>query len=120
LCPVLKQYVKDKELDDMEDSEWTIKLSFNDIKAMFDPIVGRIIRLIHKQLSKSSDISAMLLVGGFSESKYLQTRIKQRFDIELRGNIFVPQHPITAIVKGSKNIQYILFTVKVICFYLLY
>src|SRR4051794_34734236 len=90
----------------MEDLEWIVELTFDEVRAMFDPVIGRIIRLIRKQLNKSRNVSAMLLVGGFSESKYLQARIKQEFNNELRKNIYVPQNPITAIVKGGKDINY--------------
>ncbi|CAJ0827338.1 21424_t:CDS:2 [Entrophospora sp. SA101] len=41
----------------------------------------------------------MFLVGGFSESKYLQSRIKQKFGDKLE--IAIPPNPITAIVKGA-------------------
>ncbi|CAH1768315.1 15657_t:CDS:2, partial [Entrophospora sp. SA101] len=55
--------------------------------------------MIEKQLSKCSDCSVMFLVGGFSESKYLQSRIKQKFEDKLK--IAIPPNPITAIVKGA-------------------
>src|SRR3954454_7871516 len=52
----------------------------------------------------------MLLVGGFSESKYLQTRIEQEFNQKLANKISVPAHPIAAIVKGG-NLNYTLLHV---------
>nr|CAG8618268.1 7401_t:CDS:2 [Entrophospora candida] len=55
--------------------------------------------MIEIQLSKCSDCSVMFLVGGFSESKYLQSRIKQKFGDKLE--IAIPPNPITAIVKGA-------------------
>jgi hypothetical protein len=97
LCPVLKQYCNDEEL---EESEWIIELTFEDVKAMFDPIIAKIIRLIRGQLFSNNKCSAIILVGGFSESKYLQTRIKQEFQDQLK-NISVPIYPMTAIVKGA-------------------
>jgi hypothetical protein len=39
----------------------------------------------------------MILVGGFSESKYLQERIQKRFRHRLESKICVPSQPITAI-----------------------
>ncbi|PKY61092.1 hypothetical protein RhiirA4_521016 [Rhizophagus irregularis] len=71
LCPVIRQYIKDSELDKMEVNECSCE--------------------------------AMILVGGFSESKYLQTRIKQEF---YRGNIniIVPARPLTVIAEGA--VQY--------------
>ena len=43
----------------------------------------------------------MLLVGGFSESEYLQDRIKKEFSDEVP-NISVPKNPISSIMKGGK------------------
>ncbi|CAG8685753.1 4638_t:CDS:1, partial [Acaulospora colombiana] len=37
---------------------------------------------------------------GFSESKYLQSRVKEEFNSQVR-IIAVPQNPITAIVRGA-------------------
>ncbi len=42
----------------------------------------------------------MFLVGGFSESKYLQKRIKQEFQHIIR-NISVPSLPMAAISRGA-------------------
>ncbi|CAG8643167.1 11249_t:CDS:2, partial [Racocetra fulgida] len=101
VCPVLKQYVKGQAKEDMEDAEWVVNIEFDDVKAMFDPVVGKIIRLIHGQLNKSEEeCSVMFLVGGFSESRYLQSRIRQEFNGIVK-NIPVPPNPIVAIVKGA-------------------
>jgi hypothetical protein len=85
----------------MEEAEWNIELKFEDVKEMFDPVIEKILRLIREQLDASDNISAMLLVGGFSESKYLQMRIEQEFNQKLANKISVPAHPIAAIVKGG-------------------
>ncbi|GBB85958.1 hypothetical protein RclHR1_01240009 [Rhizophagus clarus] len=100
LCPVLKQYCKGPEHEIMEESEWIIELTFEDVKEMFDPIVARIVRLIRGQLSSNNSCTAIILVGGFSESKYLQKRIKQEFSPQVN-NISVPIHPMLAVVKGA-------------------
>jgi len=42
----------------------------------------------------------MFLVGGFSESKYLQKRIKQEFQGRVE-NISVPVQPMAAIARGA-------------------
>jgi molecular chaperone DnaK (HSP70) len=83
----------------MEEAEWIIELTFDDVRTMFDPTVAKIIRLIREQLSKS-ECSAIILVGGYSESKYLQRRIKQEFQERLK-NISVPISPMLAVVKGG-------------------
>ena len=65
-------------------------------------MVERIIQLIREQLEASESVSMMMLVGGFSESKYLQNRIRQEFRRKLDNKISVPTQPITAIEKGGK------------------
>ncbi|CAB4491814.1 unnamed protein product [Rhizophagus irregularis] len=104
LCPVLKQCVKGEKYDEMEEMEWIVELTFDDVKLMFNPVIERIISLIHKQLDKSHengyDICAMFLVGGFSESKYLHARIKKEFGHKVP-NISVPIQPVTAVVRGA-------------------
>ncbi|CAJ0646769.1 1956_t:CDS:10 [Entrophospora sp. SA101] len=99
-CPALKQYVTGSERDQLSDEdEWVIDLDFDTVKSFFDPVINKILKLIEIQLSKCSDCSVMFLVGGFSESKYLQSRIKQKFGDKLE--IAIPPNPITAIVKGA-------------------
>lgn len=106
LLPAIKQYVKGEEKNRMENVEWVIKLSFEDIKGMFNPVIDKIINLIKGQLDKcEKGCTTMFLVGGFSESKYLQTRIKEEFG-EIVPTISVPPHPITSVVRGGKQIFY--------------
>ncbi|RGB33590.1 hypothetical protein C1646_743233 [Rhizophagus diaphanus] len=101
ICPVLKQYCNDNIKEKMEENDWIIDINFEDLKSMFDPVVGKIIRLIRGQLNSSKDkCSAIFLVGGFSESKYLQMRVKEEFG-KLVPPIIVPKQPIAAIVRGA-------------------
>ncbi|CAB5180919.1 actin-like ATPase domain-containing protein [Rhizophagus irregularis] len=101
ICPVLKQYCKNEIKEKMEDNDWIIDINFEDLKSMFDPVVGKIIKLIRGQLKSSKDkCSAIFLVGGFSESKYLQMRVKEEFG-KLVPAIIVPKQPIAAIVRGA-------------------
>jgi hypothetical protein len=88
----------------MEETEWSIMLKFEDVKAMFDPFVEEILRLINSQLNLSTDCSALILIGEFSESKYLQSRIRQEFNSRVR-NIFIPPQPNNVIMKGGKNFK---------------
>ncbi|CAG8499277.1 15850_t:CDS:2, partial [Cetraspora pellucida] len=60
----------------------------------------KIITLIYGQLNACRNCSAMFLVGGFSESEYLQMRIKEEFKQKVN-TISVPTQPITAILKGA-------------------
>ncbi|CAG8749786.1 22224_t:CDS:2 [Cetraspora pellucida] len=100
LCPVLKDYVDDKTKKHLEKLEWVIDIEFEDVKAMFDSVVGRIIRLIRGQLDACKDCTAMFLVGGFSESKYLRKRIKEEFKKKV-SIISSPDKPIAAVVRGA-------------------
>jgi hypothetical protein len=101
VCPAIRQYVTGTDFDKLEDIDWSIELNYKDVKEMFDPVVNKIITLIKEQLNSTSDrCIAMFLVGGFSESKYLQMRVKQEFKNRVP-NISVPKQPIAAIVRGA-------------------
>ncbi|GES97308.1 hypothetical protein GLOIN_2v1886005 [Rhizophagus clarus] len=101
ICPVIKQYCKGEYFDKMDEDYWAVTLKFDDVKKMFDPIAEKIIRLIDSQLqSSNNNCSAILMVGGFSESKYLQSRIKKEFSLKVK-LISIPPQPVIAIVKGA-------------------
>jgi hypothetical protein len=101
--PALKQYVTDENIREaLEEDEWIIEINFDDIKSMFEPVVKKILRLIRAQLDNVKEsCSAMFLVGGFSESKYLQKIIKEEFNRRVNNNISVPVQPIAAISRGA-------------------
>ncbi|GES97257.1 hypothetical protein GLOIN_2v1678905 [Rhizophagus clarus] len=96
----LLQYVTGSEKDLMEEKEWLITLDFDAIKSMFDPIVDRIIDMIQVQLDNSKECSAIFLVGGFGQSKYLQNIVEKKFGERVK-NISVPNQPIAAVVRGA-------------------
>ena len=100
--PVLKQYVTDVDIKEtLEKDEWVIEIDFESMKSIFEPVVQKILNLIRAQLCNTQETcSAMFLVGGFSESKYLQKRIKQEFSLRVN-NISVPTQPIAAISRGA-------------------
>ncbi|RGB23338.1 hypothetical protein C1646_9320 [Rhizophagus diaphanus] len=100
-APALLQYVDEEIREMMEENEWMINIKYNDIKLMFDPIIERILHLIHKQLDVIQETcSKMFLVGGFCENKYLQNRIKKEFQDTVK-LIEVPAQPIAAISRGA-------------------
>ncbi|CAG8533561.1 5094_t:CDS:2 [Cetraspora pellucida] len=103
LCPAIKQYVQEPLKNQLVEDEWIIDLDFYTVKAMFDPVISQIINLISLQLNNAhNDCAAIYLVGGFSESKYLQTRIRSTFNYI--PHILVPKDPVTAIARGA--VQY--------------
>ncbi|GES97260.1 hypothetical protein GLOIN_2v1881616 [Rhizophagus clarus] len=101
VAPALLQYVTGSKRDSMEKKEWMVELNFNTIKSMFDPVIDRIIGMIRAQLDNSSEkCSAIFLVGGFGQSRYLQKRIEKEFS-KLVENISIPNQPIAAVVRGA-------------------
>ena len=92
-CPALKKYVTGSKRDQLSDEDdWTIELDFETVKSFFDPAVNKVLRLIEQQLDKCPNCSVMFLVGGFSESKYLQSRVRNRFGsrIKIAGTVCSP------------------------------
>ncbi|CAG8712337.1 16734_t:CDS:2 [Rhizophagus irregularis] len=101
--PFLPRSVSKETREIMEEINWFIDIKYNDIKKMFDTVIDRIIRLIHIQLSNNKETcSAMFLVGGFGENKYLQRRIKQEFHHTVK-IISTTEHLSTAISRGATD-----------------
>jgi molecular chaperone DnaK (HSP70) len=101
VTPALLQYVTGDVRESLEEDGWSIKLDYGVMKSMFNPVVEKILRLIRKQLENSrKKCSAMFLVGGFSQSRYLQKMIRKEFEGDV-DNISVPSNPIAAISRGA-------------------
>lgn len=67
---------------------------------VFDPIIKRIEDLIDRQVNKmDTKIDVILLVGGFSNCKYLDERLKKRYIDTIR--IATPSNAVTAISQGA-------------------
>ncbi|CAG8474076.1 5885_t:CDS:10 [Paraglomus brasilianum] len=99
--PILKKYVPDEYASELEGYDWVIVINFEDVKAMFDGAIDQIIRLVGDQLeSATKEVSAVFLVGGFSENRYVQSRIKETYSKPGR-TIAVPVNPMSAIVRGA-------------------
>ena len=96
-CPELLQYVSEEVKEEMEARDWIIDIDYYTIKEMFDPIIERILCLIRAQLFYGN-CSVIFLAGGFSQSKYLQERIKQEFQSIM---VLVPKTPLAAISRGA-------------------
>ncbi|CAG8525150.1 8434_t:CDS:10 [Ambispora leptoticha] len=102
-CPAFLKYVTGDAREQMEEEDWLIELDFNAVKEMFDPVVKKVLKLITDQLKAAADVqrpSAMFLVGGFSESKYLRKRIREEF-LNQVPIIAEPRQPMAAVVKGA-------------------
>ena len=100
VCPVLKKCVTESKKKELDDEEWIIELGFQDVKRFFDTVIDKIIRLIDGQLNADNTCSIIFLVGGFSESKYLQKVVKEKFDNRVE-YISVPRQPIAAVARGA-------------------
>ncbi|GBB95725.1 hypothetical protein RclHR1_00260030 [Rhizophagus clarus] len=101
VVPVVMEYMTEEIREKMEDIDWLIVFEYDDVKSMFDPIVERITQMIEAQLNNTRETcSAMFLVGGFSQSKYLQKIIKQKFQHQVE-KISVPTYPIAVISRGA-------------------
>ncbi|CAG8617438.1 5089_t:CDS:2 [Ambispora gerdemannii] len=112
VCAVLLQYVKGEEREELEECEWLIELDFQRVRNFFDQVIGKVLKLIRQQLTKSKkNISAIFLVGGFSESKYLLHRVRQEFHRQV-SYISVPSYPVTSVVKGAVTYGLRMDTIK--------
>jgi hypothetical protein len=60
---------------------------------------------------KRETCQAIFLVGGFSENRYLQSVVRQRFSSRVR-TIAVPKHPIAAVSRGALKYGLNMGTVK--------
>ncbi|GES97268.1 hypothetical protein GLOIN_2v1838167 [Rhizophagus clarus] len=100
VTPGLLKCVTGSEKDSMKEKEWVFTLDFDTIKSMFDPIIDRIFEMIRIQLKNSEKCSAIFLVGGFGQSKYLQKKVEKEFG-KLVENISIPNQPIAAVMRGA-------------------
>jgi hypothetical protein len=69
---------------------------------IFDPIMKRIEDLLDTQIKKMREdekIDTILLVGGFSKSRYLQDRLRRRYEPNI--TIGIPANAVTAISQGA-------------------
>lgn len=81
-----------------------LRINNEDLKSeIVDPIVNRVLNLIKKQFVVNEDAGmktdAIIMTGGFSQSKYLQNRIKDIFGGVC--DIIVPEEPINVFSRGA-------------------
>ncbi|GIQ91181.1 hypothetical protein KIPB_014319, partial [Kipferlia bialata] len=92
----------EERLEDLQDGEGDeLVLSTKDFKTIFDPVVTKVLNCVVEQfrrlkreggLGGDLRVDVMLLVGGFNESPYLVSRIRDKFR-DYAGHIIAPMHP---------------------------
>lgn len=59
----------------------SIVITAQDLKTVFDPVVNEVLTLVKRQIDnikgEKKDVSAVLLVGGFGQSRYLRKRLEE-------------------------------------------
>ena len=59
-------------------------MSAEQVKSIFEPVIKQVVDLVEGQVeaikAKSGRVSGIILVGGFGQSNYLYTRLKQHFN----------------------------------------
>ncbi|MFI1768976.1 Hsp70 family protein [Streptomyces sp. NPDC020800] len=88
-----------------------IVLTPSQIHALFDTVIPGTLDLIEAQLKEmhatrgeNSNPDVILLVGGFSNSPYLQQAVKERFGE--RAQVMVPPNPDIAVLFGATHFCY--------------
>ncbi|KAL8947831.1 MAG: hypothetical protein Q9222_005928 [Ikaeria aurantiellina] len=71
-----------------------------EMRALFDPIVDRVISLISGQAAAVSSVDLIILVGGFGESEYLYQRVLG-WAKTTSIRVLQPREASTAIVRGA-------------------
>ncbi|CAM6123583.1 unnamed protein product [Calypogeia fissa] len=79
-----------------------IEITLEEMKEVFDCAVNPILELIKQQLNQvsSEEVDALVVVGGFSGSKYLMDRIHREFGRRVT-QIINPPHAGKAVVSGA-------------------
>lgn len=98
-------------------------LSAEQVKTIFEPVIRQVIDLVEGQVhtirSRDGVVSGIILVGGFGQSNYLYTRLKQTFNYappppyteqpthqiaaapQQNVEVLQPLHAWTAVVRGA-------------------
>ncbi|PWW76350.1 actin-like ATPase domain-containing protein [Tuber magnatum] len=80
----------------------------DEMRKIFDPVVQEIVQLVQQQVkevekTKTCQVKALVLVGGFGESEYLRSRLQNQIrTIDGRKpSILQPPNAWTAVVRGA-------------------
>lgn len=66
-----------------------LEISCAEIKEIFEPVISEILTFIYEQIQQTAKtVKLILQVGGFGDSRYLQSRIQETFpDIEVKASL---------------------------------
>ncbi|KAK2733112.1 hypothetical protein FQN57_002304 [Myotisia sp. PD_48] len=88
-----------------DDDDLVVKLSKYDMQRLFDPVVDEVINLVGSQVDaaekKNKKIDRLILVGGFGDSDYLNTKLGQWCRKRGIASVTCPPDCQAAIVKGA-------------------
>ncbi|RAL15262.1 Hsp70 family protein [Aspergillus homomorphus CBS 101889] len=90
-----------------DEEERVVFLYDDDLRGMFNPVVDKIVSLVHQQIEevrreRGKDIvNRIILVGGFGDSEYLRQTLERSFGQTGQISITVPDYPQAAIVQGA-------------------
>ncbi|KAF2812375.1 actin-like ATPase domain-containing protein [Mytilinidion resinicola] len=90
-----------------DDDECVVKLTGRDMLSFFEPVVNKIISLLEQQMRLANQaagnctINRVILVGGFGDSPYLNTKVRAWCNSRGSVRLLCPEHPQAAIVRGA-------------------
>ncbi|RAH86012.1 actin-like ATPase domain-containing protein [Aspergillus japonicus CBS 114.51] len=98
---------KAKSSKHFDADERLVKITSDDLRTIFDPVVNQIISLVQRQITDARNfggremINRIILVGGFGESEYLRRALVSTFETTGKIAVTVPDNPQAAIVQGA-------------------
>ncbi|KAH8808655.1 Hsp70 family protein-like protein [Xylogone sp. PMI_703] len=92
--------------DFYDDEERVVRLTYEDMEGLFDPVIEEITNLVGKQVavakeSKNAEIDRIILVGGFAESPYLHNALDEWCWRNGGIMLICPPRPQSAVVCGA-------------------
>ncbi|KAK5690192.1 hypothetical protein LTR97_012380 [Elasticomyces elasticus] len=83
-------------------------MSAEQVKTIFEPVIAHVVELVEGQVnairSKGGLVSGIILVGGFGQSNYLYTRLKQHFNAAPPPYTETPTHEVAAAPQQSVEV----------------
>ena len=96
LASAWEAYNAEQGLPPVETDELVV--TSTDICKIFEPVIAEILDLVRSQIEAINGCKAILLVGGFSDSPYLQSRVRDAFP---KFDVIVPPNPGAAVRQGA-------------------